>query len=228
VIIQGWPFQLVYESRFMLPVVVFATCATVATVLRLATPALQPVVVFLLCFIAANRLVDQAFEEKRLQTKFDGLGTRVRPFVDRTEGLVVLVTPDQTRQSPEEVSVKVAYRWSAAESNRFWIVRPWDPPAVGGFGPARRAPSSGPGDVRLPRQLWHRPRTWPAGSRSLLWHSGVGVRIIVPKPFGRRPTSSAFSPVAPGGSSRRRGHPSIPGSTRRNGKRRVRVAWLSA
>ena len=38
---------------------------------------------------------------------------------------MVLVTPDRTRQSAEEVSVKVAYRWSAAESNRFWIVRPW-------------------------------------------------------------------------------------------------------
>ena len=79
---------------------------------------------FLLCLIAANRLVDQAFEEKRLQARFDGLGARVRPFVDRTPGLVVLVTPDQTRQSAEEVSVKVAFRWSAAESNRFWIVRP--------------------------------------------------------------------------------------------------------
>jgi len=125
VIIQGWPFKLVYESRFMLPVVVFAACATVATALRLSTPALQPLVVLLLCFIAANRLLDQAFEEKRLQGKFDALGSRVRPFITRTTGLVVLVTPDRTRQSAEEVSVKVAYRWSTAESNRFWIVRPW-------------------------------------------------------------------------------------------------------
>jgi hypothetical protein len=167
VIIQGWPFTLVYESRFLLPVVVFATCATVATVLRMATPALQPVVVFLLCFIAANRLVDQAFEERRLQEKFDGLGSRVRPFVDRTTGLVVLVTPDQTRQSAEEVSVKVAYRWSAAESSRFWIVRPW----MLGRRFESRAGCPNLDVVRLPAPSFGWPRTTDRISL-LLWDPG--------------------------------------------------------
>jgi hypothetical protein len=153
VIIQGWPFQLVYESRFLLPVVVFATCATVATALRMTTPAFQPLVVFLLCFIAANRLVDQAFEEKRLQARFDGLGSRVRPFLQGTTGLVVLVTPDQTRQS--------------AESSRFWIVRP----TMLARRFESRAGCPDLADVRLPRQSYGWERTTDRISL-LLWDPG--------------------------------------------------------
>ena len=167
VIIQGWPLRLVYETRFMLPVVVFASCATLAMLLAFARPALGALAVFALSFVAADRLIVQAFEEKRLQQSFEALGERVRPFVRQADGLVVLVSPDRTGQSAEEEMAKATYRWSLSESNRFWMIRP----EVLDARFQSRAGCPELGSVRLPPQY----RGWPRATDTiaqLLWDPG--------------------------------------------------------
>jgi hypothetical protein len=126
VIIQAWPLRLVYETRFTLPVVVFASCATAAILLAVARPELRALAVFALSFVAADRLIVQAFEEKRLQQNLEALGDRVLPFVRQTDGLVVLVSPDRTGQSAVEAMAKATYRWNLSDSDRFWMIRPED------------------------------------------------------------------------------------------------------
>jgi hypothetical protein len=167
VIIQGWPLRLVYETRFMLPVVVFASCATLAMLLAFGRPELRALAVFALSFVAADRLIVQAFEEKRLQQSFEALGERVRPFVQQSDGLVVLVSPDRTGQSAEEEMAKLTYRWSASESNRFWMIRP----EVLDRRFQSRAGCPDLASVRLPPQYLG----WPRSSDTighLLWDPG--------------------------------------------------------
>jgi hypothetical protein len=146
--VSAYPLREVYETRYFLPVLAFTSCATVAGLLlltrsRYATLALTAVV-----FVAADRLVLGALEEKRLQEGLERVGERLRTLVGSEKGVVVLVTPAHgsggrvRRISPEERMAKETYRWPYPEFGRLWVVRPGT--ATAHFGPrsgCRRAES---------------------------------------------------------------------------------------
>ena len=166
VVIQGWPFALVYETRFVLPVLAFAAFATVAILLSVSRGRWRAIVLAALVFLAIDRLVLQAFEESRQQREHMALGERLRPLVRDAEGLIVVVAPDRTRQSGEEVLTKATLAWAPSEAAHLWIVRPESAAASFGArsGCARTTELSlGPAGIR-----------WPRGERvwRIFWASG--------------------------------------------------------
>jgi len=124
VVIQGWPFTRVYETRFFLPVLAFAVCGTMAAVLSLSRPRFLVLVVFAVSFVAADRLVLGAFAEKRLQMDLERFGKLLKPVVEAEPGLVVLVSPDRSGISGEEQMAKATERWGFPVAGRLWIMRP--------------------------------------------------------------------------------------------------------
>lgn len=123
-VIRSFPLTRVYETRFFLPVLAFASCATMAGLLYLTRPRFARVVLAAVVFLSVDRLVLRAIEEKRLQSGLERFGERVRPFVGQEEGLVVMVSPSRLGISPEETMAKATYRWPFPQAGRFWIVRP--------------------------------------------------------------------------------------------------------
>lgn len=151
-----WRFPLIrtYETRYFLPVLVFASCATIAGFLHLSRPQYAPMVLFAFLFLSMDRLVLRAIEEKRLQSELEQFGERMRPFVGQEKGLVVLVSPDRPGISPEETMAKATYPWGFPQAGRLWIVSPSG--AQSRFGPrsgCRNAESLQlqPRDIRWPR-----------------------------------------------------------------------------
>ncbi len=124
ILIQRWPLNVAFETRFFHPVMVFAACATVAGILALARNRFAPLVVAALVFLCADRLVSLAFENRRLQADLERYGERLEPLVPESGGLVVVVTPDRTRQSAEEAMAKATIRWPTDRAMRLWMMRP--------------------------------------------------------------------------------------------------------
>jgi hypothetical protein len=122
-VIRDFPLIRTYETRFFLPVLVFASCATVAGLLYLTRPRFAPLLLSAVVFICSDRLVLRAIEEKRLQSGLERIGERLRPLVDG-EGLVVVVSQARIDMSPEERMTKATYRWRFPQAGRLWFMRP--------------------------------------------------------------------------------------------------------
>ncbi len=122
--IWRFPLTRVYETRYFLPILVFASCATIAGCLRLSRPRYAPIVLFVFLFVGVDRLILRAIEEKRLQTELEQFGERMRPFVGEEKGLVILVSPGRDGISPEETMAKATYPWHFPQAGRLWIVPP--------------------------------------------------------------------------------------------------------
>jgi hypothetical protein len=140
-VIRDFPLIRTYETRFFLPVLVFASCATVAGLLYLTRPRFASLVLLAVVFVCSDRLVLRAIEEKRLQSGLERIGERLRPLVDG-EGLVVVVSQARIDMSPEERMTKATYRWRFPQAGRLWFMRPNQAKAL--FGPrtgCRRAES---------------------------------------------------------------------------------------
>ena len=133
VVIKGWPLTRVFESRFFLPVLLMASCATMALLLAVLHSRFASVAILAVTFLAANRLVLGAIEERRLQSTLERFGERVRPLVLAERGLLVVVSPDRLRISEEEEMVKATSRWGSSQRGRLWILRPDE--AAAQFGP---------------------------------------------------------------------------------------------
>lgn len=121
---RGWPLIIVYDTRFFLPVLAFTSCGTVALLLAFGKRRLGVLAIFFISFLAADRLVLGAFEEKRLQTALARFGERLRPFVGQNEGLVVLVSTARNAITMNETMGKATYRWSFPQAGRLWILPP--------------------------------------------------------------------------------------------------------
>jgi hypothetical protein len=133
VLIQGWPHRLVYETRWELPILAFASCATVALFYTLASARYLPAVLAVFAFVAGDRLVAGAFEQRALAADYERFGRLIRPYVQQSPGLLVLVAPEVDGQSDLDAMVKATLKWKAEEKAKFWIVRPI--PATRRFGP---------------------------------------------------------------------------------------------
>ena len=169
VLIQGWPLARVFETRFLLPVLAFASCATVAALLVLVRPRYAKLVVFAVVFLSADRLVLRAFEEKRLQADLQKAGERIRPLVDAEPGLVVVVSPDRIGVSGEEQMGKLTYGWSFPSAGKFWILRPDDARLL--FGPRSGCQDLSPLRIR-PQIRW--PRT-EESIRAVFWDASTSL-----------------------------------------------------
>jgi hypothetical protein len=177
ILIEGWPLHVVYETRFFLPVAVFAVMLILACCLGVAAPGQRPHVVLAIAFVAATRLVNGAFEERNLQRDLERFGQRVVVLVRSTDGLVLLVSPDRTGQSGEEVMAKATYPWSTDEAKRFWVMRPAE--ALDRLGP--RSVCRSLSSLRLPPPTmgWPRPEERIA---AVLWEP-AGVEAGVTEPY---------------------------------------------
>lgn len=152
--IRSFPLTRDFETRYFLPVLLFASCAVVAGLLSMLRPRFARPVLFAFAFLCVDRLVVRAFEEKRLQSGFERFGERVQPFVGDEEGLVVLVSTPRLGVSGEETMAKATYRWDFPQAGRLDIVRPNT--AVELFGPRSGCRSTAslrldPDIIRWPR-----------------------------------------------------------------------------
>lgn len=163
-LMRGFPLTRVYETRYYVPVLAFAVCATLALLLAWSRPGIAAFTLAGVVFLSADRLVAGAFAEKRLQSRLDHLGESWRPLVGEDSGAVVVVTPERNGMSLEETMAKLTYRWGFPAGGRFWMMRPDD--AKTDFGPRSscRRPESlhwGQKTIRWP---------WPKEKiRALLW-----------------------------------------------------------
>jgi hypothetical protein len=124
IFVLGWPLHYDFSTRYFLPELVFASCGAVALLLAFGQPRLGVLAVFLVSFLAADRLVLGAFEEKALQAALERFGERLRPFVGQDEGLLVLVSTSRKPMHVLEAMAKATYRWSFPEAGRLEIVEP--------------------------------------------------------------------------------------------------------
>jgi hypothetical protein len=131
-LVRGFPLTGTYMTRFFLPVLVFANCATVAGLLYLIRPRYAPLILFAVIFLSADRLILGAIQERRLQSELEHIGERLRPLVQE-EGLVVVVSPTRPGISPEERMAKETYSWPYPQAGRLWVLRA--PAAEALFGP---------------------------------------------------------------------------------------------
>lgn len=153
-VIRSFPLTREFETRFFLPVLIFASCATVAGLLSLARPRFASLVSLAVVFLCVDLLVLRAFQEKRLQAGLQRFGERVRPFVGDEGGLVVLVSTTRVGLSAEETMAEATYRWAFPQAGRLDIVRPNT--AVELFGPRSGCRSTAslrldPDIIRWPR-----------------------------------------------------------------------------
>jgi hypothetical protein len=177
--IMGWPMRLIFETRYLLPALVFASCATVALALALARPRRAAAAIFLIAFLAGNALVLRAFEERKLQRLLEAAGRRLESYVGDQSGLVVLVAPDRLGQSKEEVMAKATYRWSFPQASRVLLMRQGD--ALLRFGP--RSGCRPLASVTA----WPQVIRWPRAEepvRVVLWDSG-DMESFDPEPYFR-------------------------------------------
>ena len=121
---MGWPLSVTFMTRFLLPAVPFAACATVGLLILAVRPRWARAALCVAAFLAADGLVLKAVEERRTQEDLDAVGRRLLPFVGDEKGLVVLVCHDRSEQSKEEVMAKATYHWSVEQGERLVIVRP--------------------------------------------------------------------------------------------------------
>jgi hypothetical protein len=166
VTIMGWPFERVFQTRFLLPGLVLETCATVALAFLVVRSRWARAVIFAFCFVAANALVLRAFEERRLQANLDRCGDQLRGLVAGKTGLVVIVSRAHLDQSPEETVAKATARWPIADTKRLVMIRPGTAEVV--FGARSRCAS--PESFELEQVI-----RWPHAEepiRSVLWDTG--------------------------------------------------------
>ncbi len=153
-VLREFPLRRIYETRFFVPVLVFASCSTLAGLLYLSRPRLRALVVLSIVLICADRLVIRAVEEKRLKWGLERIGQDLRPLVGDAAGLVVVVVPARFAMSPEETMTKVTYAWGFPQAGRLWMMGAEE--AKGLFGPRAGCRSAttldmGPQVIRWPR-----------------------------------------------------------------------------
>jgi hypothetical protein len=123
-IVMGWPAIKIYPSRVLLPIVAFASCASVALILVVTTSKYRRLALCGFFFLAAYQLVVRAFEQRTLQVELERFGENLRPHM-RSGGLVVVIVPDRLELMQVEI-LKATRKWSAGEANRLWVERPGD------------------------------------------------------------------------------------------------------
>jgi len=163
-LMREFPLTRIFETRYYVPVLAFAICATLGLLLAWSRPGFAALTLAGVVFLSADRLVEGAFQEKRLQSRLDHLGEIWRPLVGEKSGAVVVVTPERNGMSLEETMAKVTYRWGFPAGGRLWIMRPDD--AKTEFGP--RSSCRRPESLRWPQKTirWPYPKE---GIRALLW-----------------------------------------------------------
>ena len=165
--IMGWPLKLYFETRFFLPALPFAACATVALAAVALRPRWMPAALFVLAFLAADGLVRRAHAEGTTQRRLEAAGARLRPLVAGQTGLVLIVCRDRMAQSAEEVGAKASANWPIADAERLVVLRP--PEAEVFIGTRRACPDLA--SLRLRREPIRWPRA-PEPIRLVLWDQG--------------------------------------------------------
>ena len=182
VIACGWPTELVYDTRFVVPALPFAVCATMWVLLQWTHGKYRSLAVASLCALAEARLVLGAFETRSLQLELADLGRRLRPLVQVPGSLTVAVVADRPDLLDLEIQGKACVNWSESESRRLWVVKPglarhefgdrlacWRPASWKLHGPARWRPP--PGEIS-----------------EIVWVSGTKSRRLEPYCIEARPT----------------------------------------
>lgn len=179
--IMGFPLTLFFESRFFLPALPFAACATVAVVAVSLRPRWLPAALCILAFFAAESLVLRAHAEGVLQRRLEAVGATLHPLIAGNKGLVVVVCPDRMGQSAEEVGAKASANWPIEDAERLVVLRPPEADLFIGTRRDCREPSS----LRLRYSSIRWPRA-PEPIRLVLWDPGDWADgEVAPEPYYR-------------------------------------------
>jgi len=162
----GWPPPGNYATRFQLPILVFASCLTVAIVMGMTRRSWRTAALGALIFVAADQLVVRAVELRRLQPELERVGKRLLPIVQRADGVVVLVVSDRSGLLAREM-LKVADSWPPNDAKRLWVEL--DGAAASIYG--SRSGCRNPNSIVVPREL-----RWvlsPGRVAEILWESSI-------------------------------------------------------
>ena len=138
-------------SRFLLPILPFASCLTVWSLARLTTRRGLAAGAGILAFLCGDAAWRGAFDAARAARKMNALGAALRPLVAASGGVTLAVVPDAPALAfPPVVTGQATVGWPADEARRLWImpVRLAEP-HVG-----TRRDCRVPDELRIPRQ-WH-------------------------------------------------------------------------
>ncbi len=111
-----------YETRFFIPILPFATIATVRGTLNIVDQRFRPWVAALFIFIAVCTVCNSAFDTWREQSRMESVGEVVKPYVLESEGITVVGVPDTGGLDGADITPKVTKKWPRALERRVWIL----------------------------------------------------------------------------------------------------------
>ncbi len=137
-------------SRFLLPILPFASCLTVWSLARLTSRRGLLAGAGILTFLCGDASWRGAFDASRAARRMDALGAALRPLVAARGGITLAVVPDTpTSAFPPVVTGQATVGWPADEARRLWVMPlRLAEPHVG-----TRRDCRVPDELHLPRQL---------------------------------------------------------------------------
>lgn len=150
-----------FPSRFRMPALAFGAVFVTALLSMAVIPRWRSAAICVLAFLAGYRTVVAGADALRTRETLAELGGRLRPLVEQTQGLVVLVTSEQIGgQGVFPMVAKSTLEWPRSLARRVWLVSPTTAREIAGVGAGCRPSAS----VTLSRGLRLPPLRGPLGA----------------------------------------------------------------
>jgi hypothetical protein len=112
-----------YETRYAIPILPFATIATVRGALNLTASRFRPWIAAFLTFVAMYTVIIGAFEKRNQQKIMEEFGRVMMPIAKESDEITVVVVPDYEKMYSVDITPKVVSKWPAQLAKRFWVLR---------------------------------------------------------------------------------------------------------
>jgi hypothetical protein len=111
-----------YETRFFIPVLPFATIITSRMILYFTRDKLRPVAAAILTFICICTVFNSAFEFRREQKDMESFGKVLRPIVESSSAMTIVVVPDHEKLDGSDITPKIVLHWPRELLPKVWII----------------------------------------------------------------------------------------------------------
>jgi hypothetical protein len=111
-----------YETRFFIPILPFAAIVTARMILYLIKAELRPIVVAVLAFITICTVFNGAFQVRREQKSMEGFAKILKPIVEKSSELTVVVVPDFEKLDGADITPKIIFNWPPEIWSKVWIL----------------------------------------------------------------------------------------------------------
>jgi hypothetical protein len=175
-----------FPSRLRMPALAFGAVFIMGLLSIGVIPKWRSAAVCILVFLTGYQTIIGGADALRTRDTLAEMGRRLRPFVEGTRGLVVVVMQDQLGgQGFFPTIAKATLDWPPSLSRRVWVVSPMTASRIAGVGAGCRPPET----VNLVRGLRVTPLTGPLGALLSIdvRHGQPGEIVPYCGPAGRSP-----------------------------------------